>query len=262
MPDTLDAAWLFEHDAAYYDAWGHRMDVAGLTRWSAPELSRLRSANHAAAAPGTVLIPDQLIQLFDQQQREGARRKCIDIYGDVDARDALVGEWGLKRESTGKTVVIVWRREETALPNFAQVGDRPVPQVIELDRRDWYDAVSAVRRADLKDWQRPVLQHQASIESAHFYAIRIGDSVVSTVARYDLPNASRVNSLFVDPDFRRTGFGRAVLARAIREAPVDRIYATFDDLNIAMARVGERIGGAILLRDVVRRYVGKWEDNA
>lgn len=262
MPDTLDAAWLFDHDAAFYDAWGQRMDVAGLARWSAPELPHLRSANHAAVAPGAVLIPDQLVQVFDRQQREGARRKCVDVYGDIDARDELLVEWGLKRESTGAKLVIAWRREDTALPNFAQVGDRPVPEVVTIPREQWYDAVTAIRRADIEDWEHDVVRYQASIECAAFYGIRIGDTAEACVARYDLPHASRVDSLFVDPDFRRTGFGRATLARAIREAPVDRIYGTFDAINLAMARVGERLGGAIRLRDVVRRYVGKWEDDS
>lgn len=261
MPDTIDAAWLFEHDASFYDAWGQRMDTAGLVRWSAPELPHLRSANHAAVGPDDVVIPDQLVQVFDRQQREGARRKCVDLYGAVDDRDALLDQLGLQRESSGRTVVIAWRREDTALPSFAQVGDRPVPEVDHLAADAWYDAVTAIRRDSIEDWEHDVIRYQASIDVARFYGIRIADSAVACVARYDLSHGSRVDSLFVDPDFRRTGFGRATLAAAIREAPEDRIYGTFDDKNLAMARVGERLGGAIRLRDVVRRYVGKWEDD-
>lgn len=260
MSETIDARWLFAHDAAYFDTWGQRMDVAGVARWSAPELSRLRSANHAAIGPDGVVIPDQLVQVFDRQRRDGARRRCIDLYGSVDDRDAMLAAYGMRRESDAATVVIVWRREQTHLPPLSDGVDRPAPIPEPIAPEDWLDVVAQTRGGALADWELAVLRHQASIPCARFYGIRIGDNAVACCARYDLPDASRVDTLHVDQDFRGTGFGRATLARTIREAPVDRIYGTFDDANLAMAAVGQRLGGAIVLRDVVRRFVGKWED--
>jgi GNAT superfamily N-acetyltransferase len=158
-------------------------------------------------------------------------------------------------------VVIAWRREDTRLPHVAAGVDRPAPIPEAIDPEHWLDVVVQTRGGTLPDWEYAVVRHQASIPCARFYGIRIGDNAVSCCARYDLPDASRVDTLHVDPDFRGTGFGRATLARTIREAPVDRIYGTFDDANLAMAAVGQRLGGAIVLRDVVRRFVGKWEDS-
>lgn len=257
--NAFDAAWLYAHDATFYDAWGPRMDVAGLARWSAPELARLRDANHAAIAPGEGLIPDQLVQLFDAQKRDGARRKCVDLYGEEDERDALLRQMGLRRESDeSATVMIAWEKARAVWPRFPTRGDRAAPEVQEIRDRDWFDAVSGVRRGALEPWEGDVIRHQATIACARFYGMRIGETYVSCIARYDLPEASRFDSLFVDPDFRRTGFGRSTLAMTLSSAPTDVVYALFDERNVGMATVGEQLGGALVQRDVVRRYVGKW----
>ncbi|MFT4704245.1 MAG: GNAT superfamily N-acetyltransferase [Bradymonadia bacterium] len=259
--DLVHPGWLFQHDCAFYDAWGQRMDTAELPRWSAPALAKLRAANHAAAGPDSPLIPDQLLQVFDAQHADGARRKCIDLYGDLNDRDRMLGKFGLKREIEHDILVMIWSRSKTRLPAFPAQGDRPAPPVVEIEREDWYDSVIQTRKDGVRDWEHDVIRHQASIEPARFYGIRIGDVAVACGARYDLNSASRVDSLHVDEDFRGTGFGRAVLARAIREASAERIYGTFDEANFAIAAIGERLGGAVALRDVYRRYVGKWEDH-
>lgn len=264
MPETpFDAAWLYKQSAAYFDTWARRMDVAELPRWSAPALAHLRDANHAAVRDGAGLIPDQLVQLFDAQRRDGARRKCVDIYGAVDDRDRLVRELGLRREEDDSvTALLAWPNARDArLPRRID-GDRAHPTVEPIRDRDWYEAVQRTRRGALEAWEADVVRHQATIPCATFFGVRLGDHHVSCVARYDAPGATRIDSLFVDPDFRGTGFGKATLAAALRSAPGGVAYALFDERNVAMAAVGAALGGEVVQRDLVRRYVGKWEEES
>lgn len=258
MTARIDAAWLSDRDRRLFDCFGHRMDVAGLVRWSNPDIARLRDGNHAAVAPDEALIPDQLLQLFDAQRADGARRRCVDIYGEVGDADNLCEEMGLARETDARLFLVTIDREGAARPRPDDGAGRNSPRVEPIAARDWVASVTAARQGEVAPWEREVLMTEAVIPEARFYGIRIGDTPVTCVARYDWGDGSQITSLFTDPDFRKTGFGRACLSRAVFESPSPIVYGTIASDNVDMLAVNSRLGGEVHVRDVRRRYVARW----
>jgi GNAT superfamily N-acetyltransferase len=259
MSATLAPSWLFEFDQRLFDGFGQRMDVAGLRRWSNPEFPTLRDGNHAAVGPDDGLIPDQLVQIFDAQCQDGAGRKCIDIYGLPDDRDRLALEMGMERQNEAPIHVFLFHPERTPAPLPAVTTlERAAPPVWELDRKDWVDTVELVHKRELLSWERDIVMAEAVMECASFYSIRIGETAVAAVARYDFPGASQVASLYTETAFRKTGFGQACLARAIHATPTRAACGLIAGNNEAMLAVAARAGGDLVLKDPRRRYVGTW----
>lgn len=259
MSNSVDPAWLFGLDTALFNGFGQRMDVGGVPRWSNPDFPTLRDGNHAAVPADAGLIPDQLVQIFDAQEQDGATQKCVDIYGGTDSRDEVVLQMGLQRQNEAPIHVFHFNRDRTPapLPNVATM-ERAAPPVWEIQPREWVDAVSQVHGGSLKGWERDVVMAEAALEIASFYAIRIGDNAVAAIARYDFGGASQVSSLYTDTAFRKTGFGQACLARAIHASPHRVIFGLIAGNNSAMLRIAERSGGDLVLKDPRRRYVGTW----
>lgn len=255
----LDAHWLFEFDTHLFDAFGQRMDTAGLPRWSNPDAGRLRDGNHAAVRAGDGLIPDQLVQVFDAQRRDGANRRCVDVYGPQDERDALCTELGLYRQPEAGAQLLMFQREGTAPHPASSTDARPAPPVTEIERREWVDTIATLRGDAFAAWARDHAMIEAAVEEAHFYAIRIGDNPVTCIARFDWPDRSQIASLYTDPDFRKTGFGRAALNHAIHAAPSRRVYGVVDGDNLPMLKLARRSSVDVVLTDARRRYVGKWD---
>lgn len=256
---VVDARWLFEFESRLFDALGQRLDVAGLCRWSNPDTPRLRDANHAAVRADDGLIPDQLVQVFDAQQRDGARRRCVDVYGARDERDALCLEMGLAQQPAAPAMVLLFDRQHTPPVPPPKPGDkRTAPPLVRVDPRDWVDAVTRVHGGSLAPWQREHAMAEATIPEACFYAIRIGDACVTAVARYDWAGASQIASMYTDPAFRKTGFGRAALATALHGAPNDIVFGIVDGDNRPMLTVARRASVEVGLTDARRRYVGEW----
>lgn len=259
MSAAIDPTWLFQFDQSLFDDFGHRMDVAGLARWSNPDSPTLRDGNHAAVGPDDGLIPDQLIQVFDAQSQDGAGRKCVDIYGGPDDRDRVALEMGLVRQNEAPIHVFFFHRERTPAPLPAvSTIERAAPPVWELEPAAWVDAVGQVQGVKLDSWRREFVMAEAAMGAATFYGIRIGDSVVAAIARYDCPNGSQVSSLYTDAAFRKTGFGQACLQRAIHGSPNRTICGLIAGNNSAMLAVARRAGGELVLKDPRRRYVGTW----
>ena len=259
MSAPLAPSWLFDFDQRLFSEFGQRMDVAGLARWSNPDFPMLRDGNHAAVGPDDGLIPDQLVQIFDVQQQDGIGRKCIDIYGPPDDRDRLALEMGLTRQNEAPIHVVLFHRDRTPAPLPAvSTLERAAPPVWELERRDWLDAIKQVHTSELRPWERDIVMAEAAMECASFYGIRIGETVVAAIARYDFPGASQVASLYTDTAFRQTGFGVACLARAIHATPTRAAYGLIAGNNRAMLAVAGRAGGDLVLKDPRRRYVGTW----
>lgn len=259
MSTALDPSWLYESDQRLFGEFGHRMDAAGLARWSNPDVPTLRDGNHAAIGPNDGLIPDQLVQIFDAQLQDGAGRKCVDIYGAHDDRDRVALEMGLTRQNEAPIHVFRFHRERTPAPLPAvSTLERAAPPVWEIPRGEWVDAIRQVKGGELDSWRRDFVMAEAAMEAVSFYGIRIGDSVVAAVARYDLPHGSRVASLYTDAAFRKTGFGQACLTRAIHSAPSRETYGLIAGNNAAMLAVARRTGGELVLKDPRRRYVGTW----
>lgn len=255
MPQSVDSRWLFELESHRFDALGHRIDTAGLPRWSNPDTPNVRDGNHASVREGEGLIPDQLVQVFDAQARDGAPR-CVDIYGAPDARDALCTEMGLIRTRTAGLTLVAFRRSHATQPlPAAATDDRPAPPVTALHAREWIDAVTQVRRRDLVPYERDRVMGEAAIPSANFYAIRIGDSTAACIARYDWETASQIASIYVDPAFRKTGFATACINRAIHDSPHDVSFGLIAEDNAGMLRVAARAGAASAATDIRRRYI-------
>ena len=259
MSAALAPSWLFEFDQHLFSQFGQRMDVAGLARWSNPDFPTLRDGNHAAIGPDDGLIPDQLVQVFDAQKQDGAGRKCVDVYGGPDDRDRVAVEMGLVRQNDAPIHVLLFHRERTPAPLPAvSTIERAAPPVWELEPREWVDAIEQVHSNALRSWERDMVMAEAAMDCATFYGIRIGETVVAAIARYDLPGASQVASLYTDTAFRKTGFGQACLARAIHGAPTRGVYGLIAGNNKAMLALAARTGGDLVLKDPRRRYVGEW----
>lgn len=257
---AFDAHWLFEFDSHLFDAFGQRMDVADLPRWSNPDMPRLRDGNHAVVPADAGLIPDQLVQVFDAQRRDGATRRCVDVYGAEDERDALCMELGLHRQRGASATILMFDREGTPEPlPPASERDRTAPPVVELDRREWVDTVSVLYGDGMAGWVGDRAMAEATIPEASFFAIRIGDNPVACAARYDWPGRSQIASLYTDIDFRKTGFGRAALEKALHHAPRRRVFGVVDGDNLPMLKMARRASVDVVLADARRRYVGKWD---
>ncbi|MCB9506995.1 MAG: hypothetical protein H6698_06395 [Myxococcales bacterium] len=259
MPGSTDADWLLHFEALAFAAFGQRMDVGGLPRWSNPETPGLRDGNHAAVPSASGLIPDQLVQVFDAQRRDGATCACIDVYGEVDDRDELCGSMGLRRESDADLAMVRYSRETTPapLPVVSHI-DRPAPPVIDIPAAEWVDAVADTRGGDLAGPDLDAARAQACMETARFYAIRIATRTVACVARYDWSGASQLAAHYVSPELRKSGFGMAVVQRATFGALNRVVFAVFPIDNAALMRVVRRGGGEVIDPNVRRRYIADW----
>lgn len=259
MSPTFDHDWMFRTDARLFDAYGRRIDVAGLPRWSQPEYPTLRHGNHAAVRAGEALIPDQLVQVFDAQRRDGAAVRCIDVYGERDERDALCEQFGLRPSEQSELHVVTIDRDAAPAGVTDDIGDRTAPLPIEVPAREWVDVVTSITHGALPDWAMEVTRAQAVVPNVHFYAIRIGDAAIACVARFDWDDVSQIASLYTDTDFRNTGFARVVLMAAIHRAPNRTVIANYHVRNRIAGVIVKRIGARTVLRDPRRRYIGDWQ---
>lgn len=258
MAPTVNSRWFFDLESRLFDELGQRLDVGGVRRWSNPDAPDLREGNHAALEEGEGLIPDQLVQVFDAQQQDGAVERCVDLYGPPDSRDALCLQMGLHR-SRDAAIHVVAFEPEVVRPAAHASDNRPAPPVVALDPREWVDAVTEVRGGDIAAWQRTALMAEAALPMASFFSIRIGEAFVACLARYDFGDAAQIASIAVDSAFRKTGFATAILKHALREANHDRLFGVIAENNRGMLRVASRAGAEIAMQDARRRYVGPWK---
>lgn len=247
----FDALWLYSRDQRLRDDLGQRFDVAGVARWSNPDVPELLDGNVATVGPDDPLIPDQLIQVFDRQSDEGVRR-CVELYGPRDGRDALCEKYGLVLDDVSPRVLYVWTSRPAA--TGPKDDNRAAPPVELIDRREWVQAVTRL------EGPNPRLRARAMAEAVSsrtaFYGVRIGDSVVAAAARFDDGDgAARLISAFTDPDFRRTGFAGACAARALADAPVSIGYMVAAESNPAVAALARRFGAEVAAVDLARRWV-------
>jgi len=252
---TFDAQWLYERELLHFDRFGQRFDVDGVPRWANTDAPSLYDGNHAAVGPNVGLIPDTLVQIVDAQRRDGAT-PCVDIYGTQDDRDQACLGIGLKRLHDQPIVFYACLRGEvTVPPPFARDDNRTAPPVYDVAPGDWSDTVLRLNTGAVRQVDRERVMYEALADDARFYAIFIGDQPVAAITRFDGDGVSRVTSLFVDPDFRKTGFARACAQRAVAESPHDVVYLLGPESNRAVAALARTFGGRVAAADAVRRYI-------
>lgn len=250
----IDAGWLYDQEMAFRRHFGQRFDVAGLARLANHEWPRLPLGNAALVAPGEALVPHQLQELAAIQKHEGGI-PTIEIVGERDLRDDLVEQSGWKLSPLSPQSLVVGEIDRESLPSLPKSHlDTTVPPAIELDRRDWFDAVQEMHGRELTHAQRAHIMCEALIAEARFYAVVIGDAYITGIARVDGPGVSRFVSLFTDPSFRHTGFAFSVGLRGATECPNDRIYFLSDKGEMAARALASRFGKVRALENVVRRY--------
>ena len=192
-----------------------------------PALAHLRDANHAAARDGAGLIPDQFVQLFDAQRRDGARRAASTSTGPSTTATASCASWATTKRTTASRRSSPGRTRATRTSRGVE-GDRAHPVEPIRDR----DCGQLRRPAGaLEAWEADVVRHQATILARSFAT---SATTTCRASRADAPGATRStasSTLTSGHRARRRRRGRAEVG------PGGVAYALFDE-RVAAAAVG------------------------
>lgn len=248
----IDAAWLYAQDLRFYNLFGQRFDVPGAARWSNPAAAEMRDGNHAAFAPGSTPIPEQFVRILDAQRSDGAS-PCVDVYGAPGVADELCLQYGLTKLEPPALDLWVVVRDHARCISIARA--ETAPPVVEIAPDDWVAATATLEGFLARSSRYEIAMAEAAARDVKFYGIAIGHRWVAAVARHDEGELSRITSLRVDRDFRRTGLARAVLVRAAGDAPHEAAFFEVAGGDESLRRLSLSIGADCAVRNAHRRHV-------
>lgn len=249
---VIDAAWLYAQDLRFYNLFGQRFDVPGAARWSNPAVPDLRDGNHAAFAPGSVPIPEQFVRILDAQRGDGAA-PCVDVYGTPGVADELCLQYGLTRLEP--PALDLWVAERDHARRVVAARAESAAPVVEIAPEDWVAATATLEGFVARSARYEFAMAQAAANDVKFFGIAIGERWVAAVARHDGGELSRITSLRVDRDFRRTGLARAVLLRAIGDAPAEASFYELPGGDDSLRRLSLSIGAKCVAVNAHRRRI-------
>ncbi len=252
MSADWSPSWLFTQDLKHFALLADIDAVAGVDCSRAADNPASTRCNQAFVGPDATLSADQ-VQAVGDWFSDADLRPVFAIYGDPGGRVDALEAAGYREHAEAALDLRVWRRQTGTRPmEFTAGSDRPTPPVVDIPAAAWPAAVRDVRGEDTPELA--IAQCESKFPAAHFAGIRIGDRFTSVVARYDWDGQSQVQSLYTDPDFRKTGFAFACANHVLARTPFDCAFVLARSGDRAVGGICTRLNAGIAAERIVRRW--------